>query len=117
MSVARAIGVQGVQNGGIDGASAAASVPRGFRDASASAVRESRGVSTTVPLFGWLTATHFMAMLHDPLPERTWVYEIDNAAGLVRYDALDSSFEVDLSLDPCTGPWALLPPLAKCDRR
>lgn len=113
MSVARAIGVQGVQNGGIDGASVAASVPRGFRDASASAVRESRGVSTTVPLFGSLTATHFTAMLHDPLPERTWVYEIDNAAGLVRYDALDSSFEVDLSLDPMHGTVGVAPALGE----
>jgi propanediol dehydratase large subunit len=32
VSLARAIGVQGVQNGGIDGASVAASVPRGVRE-------------------------------------------------------------------------------------
>ena len=32
VALARAIGAQGVQNGGIDGASVAASVPRGLRE-------------------------------------------------------------------------------------
>jgi acetamidase/formamidase len=75
--------------------------------------RESRGVSTTVPLFGSLTATHFTAMLHEPLPERTWVYEIDNAAGVVRYDALDSDYTVDLPLDPMHGTVGVAPALGE----
>ena len=75
--------------------------------------RGGRGVSTTVPLFGSLTATPFTAMLHDPLPERTWVYEIDNAAGVVRYDALDSAFTVDLPLDPMHGTVGVAPPLGE----
>ena len=75
--------------------------------------RGGRGVSTTVPLFGSLTATAFTAMLHEPLPERTWVYEIDNAAGVVRYDALDSPFTVDLPLDPMHGTVGVAPPLGE----
>ncbi len=75
--------------------------------------RESRGVSTTVPLFGSLTATTLTAMLHDPLPERTWVYEIDTAAGAVRYDALDSDYQVDLPLDPMHGTVGVAPPLGE----
>ena len=75
--------------------------------------RETRGVSTTVPLFGSLTATHFTAMLHEPLPERTWVYEIDNAAGVVRYDALDSDYQVDLPLDPMHGTVGVAPALGE----
>ncbi len=75
--------------------------------------RGGRGVSTTVPLFGALTATPLTAMLHDPLPERTWVYEIDNEAGLVRYDALDSAFQVDLPLDPMHGTVGVAPPLGE----
>ena len=75
--------------------------------------RGSRGVSTTVPLFGSLTATTFTAMLHDPLPERTWVYEIDNAAGIVRYDALDSPFQVNLPLDPMHGTVGVAPALGE----
>ncbi|MDQ1641605.1 MAG: hypothetical protein QOJ90_956 [Actinomycetota bacterium] len=77
------------------------------------APREARGVSTTVPLFGSLTATHLTAMLHDPLPERTWVYEIDRAAGLVRYDALDSAYQVDLPLDPMHGTVGVAPALGE----
>ncbi len=72
-----------------------------------------RGVSTTVPLFGSLTATSLTAMLHEPLPELTWIYEIDNAAGLVRYDARDSSVQVDLPLDPMHGTVGVAPPLSE----
>jgi len=73
--------------------------------------RGGRGASTTVPLFGALTATHATAMLHDPLPERTWIYEIDRDAGVVRYDALDSPYQVDLPLDPMHGTVGVAPAL------
>jgi acetamidase/formamidase len=73
--------------------------------------RGGRGVSTTVPLFGSLTATHTTAMLHQPLPERTWVYEIDVPGGVVRYDALDSAYQVDLPLDPMHGTVGVAPAL------
>ena len=75
--------------------------------------RETRGFSTTVPLFGSLTATHLTAMLHDPLPERTWVYELDRDAGVVRYEALDSDFTVDLPLDPMHGTVGVAPALGE----
>jgi acetamidase/formamidase len=75
--------------------------------------RESQGVSTTVPLFGSLTATGFTAMLHPPLPERTWVYAIDTAARVVRYDALDSPYQVDLPLDPMHGTVGVAPALGE----
>ncbi len=75
--------------------------------------RGGRGMSTTVPLFGSLTATRFTAMLHEPLPERTWVYEIDTAAGVVRYDALDSPYQVDLPLDPMHGTVGVAPALGE----
>src|SRR5882724_3401790 len=71
------------------------------------------GVSTTVPFFGSLTATAFTAMLHDPLPERTWFYTIDPQARLVRYSALDSAYEVDLPLDPMHGTVGVAPPLGE----
>ncbi|MCA1710614.1 MAG: acetamidase/formamidase family protein [Actinobacteria bacterium] len=75
--------------------------------------REKRGFSTTVPLFGALTATHATAMLHPPLPERTWVYELDRAERLVRFEALDSPFTVDLPLDPMHGTVGVAPPLGE----
>ena len=75
--------------------------------------REARGFSTTVPFFGALTATSATAMLHPPLPERTWVYELDRAERLVRYSALDSAFTVDLPLDPMHGTVGVAPPLGE----
>jgi acetamidase/formamidase len=75
--------------------------------------RGGRGFSTTVPLFGALTATHATAMLHEALPERTWVYEIDGASGVVRYEALDSPYSVDLPLDPMHGTVGVAPALGE----
>ena len=75
--------------------------------------RETRGFSTTVPFFGALTATPTTAMLHPPLDERTWVYELDRVDRLVRYSALDSAFEVGLPLDPMHGTVGVAPPLGE----
>ena len=75
--------------------------------------RYTRGFSTTVPFFGALTATPSTAMLHEPLAERTWVYELDAAERLVRYSALDSAFEVGLPLDPMHGTVGVAPPLGE----
>jgi acetamidase/formamidase len=71
------------------------------------------GVSSTVPYFGSLTATPTTAMLHDPLPERTWFYSIDPDARVVRYAALDSAYQVDLPLDPMHGTVGVAPPLGE----
>ena len=75
--------------------------------------RGGRGYSSTVPLFGALTATPATAMLHPALAERTWVYEIDRVDRLVRFDALDSAFQVDLPLDPMHGTVGVAPPLGE----
>lgn len=71
------------------------------------------GVSTTVPFFGSLTATAGTAMLHEPLPERTWIYHILADERVVRYSALDSEYEVDLPLDPMHGTVGVAPPLGE----
>jgi acetamidase/formamidase len=75
--------------------------------------RGGRGVSSTVPLFGSLTATPTTALLHPALPERTWVYEIDVAAGVVRYAAHDTPFTADLPLDPMHGTVGVAPALGE----
>jgi acetamidase/formamidase len=75
--------------------------------------REAWGVSTTVPLFGALTATPATAMLHPPLPERTWFYELDRIARVVRYAALDTDFTAALPLDPMHGTVGVAPPLGE----
>jgi acetamidase/formamidase len=75
--------------------------------------RGGRGFSTTVPLFGSLTGTHLTALLTPALEEKTWVYDVDVEAGLVRYSALDSSYTVDLPLDPMHGTVGVAPALGE----
>jgi hypothetical protein len=36
--------------------------------------------SATIPFFGGLTATDRTSMLHGPLPELTWIYQLDRNA-------------------------------------
>jgi acetamidase/formamidase len=66
-------------------------------------------VSTTVPLFGSLTSTKFTPTLQPALPERTWVYAVDRAAGHVTYHALESDYEVRLPLEPFLGTIGVAP--------
>jgi acetamidase/formamidase len=75
--------------------------------------RHGWGVSTTVPLFGSLTATATTALLHAALPERTWFYEIDRADRVVRYAALDSDYTAALPLDPMHGTVGVAPALGE----
>jgi amidase len=67
------------------------------------------GVSSTFPHFGALTSTHTTATLQPPLEERVWMYEIDAAAGVVRFRARNSDFTVDLPLDPMHGTVGVAP--------
>ncbi len=73
--------------------------------------RNTLGISTTVPLFGALTANGFTQMLHTPLPEITWRYDIDKEARTVRYQARDSAAMYTLPLDPMHGTVGVAPAL------
>src|SRR6266576_4441603 len=48
--------------------------------------------SVTVPLFGALTGTHYTQTLQEPLPEKTWIYKVDQASKSVLFKALDSDY-------------------------
>ena len=67
------------------------------------------GVSTTLPLFGGLTGTDRTATLQEPLPELTWVYEIDGAARTAMFTANDSDLRLALPLDPMLGTVGVAP--------
>lgn len=67
------------------------------------------GVSTTFPHFGALTSTARTATLQPPLPERVWVYGIDQQARTVRFQATSSDHTVDLPLDPMIGTIGVAP--------
>jgi acetamidase/formamidase len=67
------------------------------------------GVSTTLPLFGGLTGTPRTAMLQEPLPELTWVYEIDAGKRAVTFAAVESDHRFLLPLDPMLGTVGVAP--------
>jgi acetamidase/formamidase len=48
-------------------------------------------------------------MLHPPLEERVWVYDVDVAAGVVRYQARRSEYTVEMPLDPMHGTVGVAP--------
>lgn len=66
-------------------------------------------VSTTFPHFGALTSTSHTATLQPPLEERVWMYDVDVARGVVRYQATKSDFSVELPLDPMHGTVGVAP--------
>jgi acetamidase/formamidase len=43
------------------------------------------GASATIPFFGGLTSTDRVATLQDPLPDTTWIYELDRAKNTVTF--------------------------------
>jgi acetamidase/formamidase len=66
-------------------------------------------VSTTFPLFGALTSTTRTVTLQDPLPELVWRYDVDRERRLVRFEARDGDFAIDLPLDPMHGTVGVAP--------
>jgi amidase len=66
-------------------------------------------VSATFPHFGALTATHSTAMLHDPLEEIVWVYEVDRERGTCLFRPRRGGPEVELPLDPMHGTIGVAP--------
>ncbi|HYO37029.1 MAG TPA: acetamidase/formamidase family protein [Geodermatophilus sp.] len=66
-------------------------------------------VSSTFPHFGALTTTHSTAMLHDPLEERVWLYEVDRERGTCRFRPRRGGPEVELPLDPMHGTIGVAP--------
>ena len=69
----------------------------------------SYGISSSFPNFGALTGTDYTALLHEPLPEKVWWYEVDKARGTVKYRALDGGFTADIPMRPFLGCLAAAP--------
>ena len=65
--------------------------------------------STTIPLFGGLTATSFTQLLNPPLPERVWMYALDRTRATVLFKALDSDYSVAIPVEPMLGTVGVAP--------
>jgi acetamidase/formamidase len=68
------------------------------------------GASTTIPFFGALTGTDRTALLHEPLPEQTWIYQLDRAKGVVLFEAQRSQLSLELPVAPMLGTVGVAPP-------
>lgn len=67
------------------------------------------GASAAIPFFGGLTSTDRTAMLQDALPEATWIYNVDSAAGTVGFQSRFGDLEVQLPLAPMLGTVGVAP--------
>ena len=65
--------------------------------------------SATIPFFGGLTSTDRTATLQDPLPDTTWIYQLDRARGTLRFEARYGEFALDLPLAPMLGTVGVAP--------
>ena len=67
------------------------------------------GASAAIPFFGGLTSTDRVATLQDPLPDTTWIYELDRARNTVTFAAQHSDLRVDLPVEPMLGTVGVAP--------
>ena len=65
--------------------------------------------SATIPFFGGLTSTDRTATLQDPLPDTTWIYQLDRARGTVAFAARHGELRIDLPLAPMLGTVGVAP--------
>jgi acetamidase/formamidase len=67
------------------------------------------GASSTIPFFGGLTSTDRTVTLQDPLPERTWIYEVDSDKQTVGFQAASTDMQVDLPINTMLGTVGVAP--------
>jgi acetamidase/formamidase len=67
------------------------------------------GASAAIPFFGGLTSTDRVATLQDPLPDTTWIYELDRTRNTVTFAARHSDLRIDLPVEPMLGTVGVAP--------
>ncbi len=69
----------------------------------------SYGISSTIPFFGGLTSTDRTAMLQEPLPDTTWVYEVNTERQTVGFEARYSDLKVEFPIECMFGTIGVAP--------
>jgi acetamidase/formamidase len=67
------------------------------------------GASAAIPFFGGLTSTDRVATLQDPLPDTTWIYDVDRERRTVAFAARFSELRLELPLAPMLGTVGVAP--------
>jgi acetamidase/formamidase len=67
------------------------------------------GASAAIPFFGGLTSTDRVATLQDPLPDTTWIYELDRTRNTVTFAARHGDLRIELPVEPMLGTVGVAP--------
>ena len=67
------------------------------------------GASAAIPFFGGMTSTDRTVSLQDPLPDTTWIYELDRARNTVTFAARQSEHRIELPVEPMLGTVGVAP--------
>ena len=67
------------------------------------------GVSAAIPFFGGLTSTDVTVTLQPPLPDTTWIYELDRDRNTVAFAARHSAHRIELPVEPMLGTVGVAP--------
>ncbi len=67
------------------------------------------GASAAIPFFGGMTSTDRVVTLQDPLPDTTWIYELDRDRKTVAFAARHSEHRIELPLEPMLGTVGVAP--------
>jgi len=67
------------------------------------------GASAAIPFFGGMTSTDRTVSLQDPLPDTTWIYQLDRARGTVAFSARHSDHRIELPVEPMLGTVGVAP--------
>ncbi len=67
------------------------------------------GVSAAIPFFGGMTGTDRTVTLQEPLPDTTWIYELDRDRRTVAFAARHSDHRIELPLEPMLGTVGVAP--------
>ena len=67
------------------------------------------GASAAIPFFGGMTSTDRVVTLQDPLPDTTWIYELDRDRETVAFAARHSDHRIELPFEPMLGTVGVAP--------
>ena len=67
------------------------------------------GVSAAIPFFGGMTGTDRTVTFQEPLPDTTWIYELDRDRRTVAFAARHSDHRIELPLEPMLGTVGVAP--------
>src|SRR4051795_3159681 len=67
------------------------------------------GASAAIPFFGGMTSTDRVVTLQDPLPDTTWIYELDGDRKTVVFAARHSDHRTELPPEPMLGTVGVAP--------